>query len=164
MCSTIQPDAPSLSANLYYSLTPRAYFIGPMGKMKLKQLWRCFLFFLAGQCQYGLESDPCSYSLRNSCSQQSDHRWGAPYRSSQVSMQWLHFCIFHFCQRCHCGRQNLRGLSGPFCHKDYLSSPLLTTPPHTTYNLRHLLTIVIPRAFYEMSYFDQTGSGNCSRK
>lgn len=31
-----------------------------------------------------------------------------------ITAAWLHFCLFHFDPRCHCGRQDLRGLSGPF--------------------------------------------------
>lgn len=83
-----------------------------------------------------------------------------------ITAAWLHFCLFHFDPRCHCGRQDLRGLSGPlffFLHRDYLSSPFSTALPHTMYNLRHLLTIVLS-AFQEMSYFDQTRAGKLFQK
>lgn len=101
--------------------------------------------------------------MKNACSHRTGHRGGFPYRSSKASTPWLHFCLFHFYPRCHCGRQDLRGLSGPFFHKDYLSFLLSTTLPHTTSNLRHLLTIVLS-AFQEMSYFDQTRAGKLFSK
>lgn len=50
-----------------------------------------------------------------------------------------------------------------FFHKDYLSSPLLTALPHTMYNLRHPLTIVLS-AFQEMSYFHQSRAGKLFQK
>ena len=101
--------------------------------------------------------------MKNAYSHQTSRRGGFPYRSSKSSSLRLHFCLFHLSQRCHCGRQDLRGLSGPFFHKDYLSSPLSTALPHTAYDLRHLVTIVLS-AFQEMSYFDQTGAGKLFQK
>lgn len=107
--------------------------------------------------------DPCSYSMKNTCSHRTSNRGGFPYRSLKASPLWLHFCLFHCYPRCHCGRQGLRGLSAPFFHKDYLLSGLSTTLPHTASTLRHLLTIVLS-TFQEMSYFDQTRAGKLFQK
>lgn len=129
-----------------------------MGIARLKQVRRWMVIV-----RTWLECDPCSYSMKNVFSHRTGCRGGFPFRSSNASPLWLHFCLFHFCPRCHCGRQDLRGLSGPFFHKDYLSSPLLTALPHTMCNLRHLLTIVLS-AFQGMSYFHQSRAGKLFQK
>lgn len=103
--------------------------------------------------------------MKNSCSLQTSRRGGFPYRRSQASRQWLHFVYFSFNQDASVVWKTSGGLSGPFFHKDYLSSLFSTMLPHTTYNLRHLLTIVLSKSVPRDELFlVKLGQGNCFRK